>query len=94
MNASNIIQRLVLTAPIASRFCVQCLSLWLALPLTIWLSSGWVEMRRGWQVLYRAAQGQCMASGTARRAMPQTFAAARFLGGVDSAELKQPGGWR
>jgi hypothetical protein len=35
--------------------CFFCLSLWFSLPLSIWLSSGWVGLLLNWQALSGAA---------------------------------------
>ncbi len=35
--------------------CFYCLSLWISLPLAIWLSSGWIGLLIHWQALSGAA---------------------------------------
>jgi hypothetical protein len=35
--------------------CFYCLSLWISLPLAIWLSSGWIGLLVHWQALSGAA---------------------------------------
>jgi hypothetical protein len=35
--------------------CFDSLSLWVSLPLAIWLSSGWLALLAHWQVIFRSS---------------------------------------
>jgi hypothetical protein len=45
--------------------CFYCLSLWIALPLAFWLSSGWIGLLVHWQALSGAA---CLLEQATRKA--------------------------
>jgi hypothetical protein len=47
--------------------CFYCLSLWVSLPLAIWLSSGWIGLLVNWQALSGTA---CLLERTTRGAQP------------------------
>jgi hypothetical protein len=45
--------------------CFYCLSLWISLPMAIWLSSGWIGLLVHWQALSGAA---CLLETATRKA--------------------------
>jgi hypothetical protein len=47
--------------------CFYCLSLWISLPLAIWLSQGWIGLLLHWQALSGAA---CLLQKFAGRSQP------------------------
>ena len=47
--------------------CFYCLSLWISLPLAIWLSQGWIGLLLHWQALSGAA---CLLEKFAARGKP------------------------
>ena len=54
--------------------CFYCLSLWISLPLAIWLSSGWIGLLVQWQALSGAACLLETATQMTQPASPASFA--------------------
>ncbi len=61
--------------------CFYCLSLWLSLPLAIWLSSGWIGLLVNWQALSGAACLLEKATQKAEQAPPASLAGMEIFPG-------------
>jgi hypothetical protein len=67
--------------------CFYCLSLWISLPLAIWLSSGWIGLLVHWQALSGVA---CLLERTTQKSHlepPASFAATEIIQGETSCAV-------
>jgi hypothetical protein len=67
--------------------CFYCLSLWISLPLAIWLSSGWIGLLVNWQALSGAACLLEKATQKAEPALHATLAGAGIFEGETSCAV-------
>ncbi|MDR3771858.1 MAG: hypothetical protein P4L26_00845 [Terracidiphilus sp.] len=67
--------------------CFYCLSLWLSLPLAIWLSSGWIGLLVNWQALSGAACLLEKATQKAEQPPPASLAGTEVFEGETSCAV-------
>ncbi len=67
--------------------CFYCLSLWISLPLAVWLSTGWIGLLVHWQALSGAACLLETATLRAGPASPATLAGTKIFEGEPSCAV-------